>query len=218
MPRISQQEKEYNRRTILDAASVLFREYGVDQVGIDQLMNRAGLTRGGFYNHFDSKEALIAEACRCAFIGTLGDLDRFAGEADVSDSKPPLMRVIERYLSLEHRDALGSGCPAPALGADISRHGAEAQSQYAVGVEAYVKVLSDLLVEPVHEDSDLRHREAEPPQCGTYGSDASSRDRALETFALMVGAVVIARAVRIAEPLLSEDVLRVARDAVARQS
>lgn len=216
MPRITQQEKDHNRRAIVEAAGVLFREYGVDQVGIDRLMNRAGLTRGGFYNHFDSKEALVAEVCRCAFSGALGDLDRLGGEADVPDSRPPFVRVVEGYLSLEHRDALSTGCPAPALGADIGRRGVEAQSQYAAGVEAYVKELSDLLVESVHEDDDLRDREAEAARRDR--SDDSSRDRALETFALMVGAVVIARAVRQAEPRLSEDVLRAARDGVVERS
>lgn len=212
MPRITQQEKAQNRHAILAAASSLFREFGVDQVGIDLLMSHAGLTRGGFYNHFDSKEALVAEACRCAFSGALGDLGRFLEQTDGPGSEPALARAVERYLSLEHRDALGNGCPAPALGGDLSRHGAEAQTQYAVGVQAYVALLGDLLAEAGHDS--IPDSEGAPSPGRASDTSKSTRDKALETFALMVGSVVISRAVRSADPDLSEDVLRVARHAL----
>jgi TetR/AcrR family transcriptional repressor of nem operon len=228
MPRISQREKELNRSKILDAASVMFRERGVDQVGIDQLMHSAGLTRGGFYNHFESKEALVAQACQRAFTETLDDLDDFLG--DLPPAPPdihPLIPISQRYLSAEHRDSPGTGCPMPALAVDISRHTAPAQREFAQGVEAYLRMFEGML-SPALGDSETRDAAgtgtADAGNTGTadIGIDPltdrgprPARLQAIETLTNLVGALVLARAVREAEPALSEEFLDVGRDTIA---
>src|SRR3954454_23829799 len=103
---------------ILDAAGRLFRQNGIDGVGVDAVMAEAGLTHGGFYAHFASKEALVAEA-----IGAMFEEARAKFEQSVA-GKPPaeaLSAYIDFYLSRSHRDARDTGCPLPALSADLPR-------------------------------------------------------------------------------------------------
>lgn len=107
--------KADTRRRILDAAVALFREHGIDGVGVDAIMRAAGLTHGGFYGHFASKEQLAAEVCGA----TLG---RSAArwEATAADLTPDQARrrIVQGYLRPE---AIGQGCLFPALGPDIAR-------------------------------------------------------------------------------------------------
>jgi TetR/AcrR family transcriptional repressor of nem operon len=219
MPRITQQAKETNRRKIIDAASVMFRDHGADQVGIDQLMQAAGLTRGGFYNHFDSKEAVVAEALHHAFEHQLRDLNELLHDVDAADSRHALEHVAHRYLSDYHRKNPAVGCPAPTMGVDAARHTALTQRQYADGVEQYLQTFGDLLSpeSPLDnesagsdtlDDSEIDARRSQAPQ--------QSRARAIETFILLVGGMVIARAVNDADPELSDEFLNGARDMVTR--
>ena len=219
MPRISQKAKEDNRRRILDAASEMFREQGVDQVGIDQLMQHAGLTRGGFYNHFESKEALVAEACRSTFTGALAQLNAFlvppacdGGSAQVPEApgatKPrnareALESIAAQYLCPSHRDAPSAGCPTATLGVDIGRHSVLAQRPYAEGIRGYLSVLAELL-----EGCDR------PPD-GVSEGEPDAGARATELLTGMVGAMVLARAVREADPALSEEILSTGRRTAA---
>lgn len=101
--RITKEKKQENHDRIVTIASEMFRERGFDGVGVADLMKVAGLTHGGFYNHFASKEALIGEAATKGFVETS---DRYASYS-VSD-------VIDAYISRQHRDARGQGCPAAA--------------------------------------------------------------------------------------------------------
>lgn len=224
VPRISKEAKQLNRRKILDTASVMFREQGTDQVGIDQIMNNVGLTRGGFYNHFESKESLIGEACRSAFTATLDEIKQFLAQTpDTPTTLSPLERFAERYLSEYHRDVLSEACPAPAMGADISRHTATAQQPYAEGVQSYLQIIAALLspqpVENARGNHDADSNDPEAPTSSAMTSDASSiddfRQPALEAFASMVGAMVLARAVRAADPALSEELLGAGRHSIA---
>ncbi|MCZ8381116.1 TetR/AcrR family transcriptional regulator [Mycobacterium sp. CPCC 205372] len=222
MPRITQQAKEDNRRRIIDAASVMFREHGADQVGIDQLMQTAGLTRGGFYNHFDSKEALVAEACRHAFDHQLRGLNEFLQNIDAADPVHALEHLARRYLSDYHRKNPAVGCPAPTLAVDAARHTALTQRQYADGVEEYLRTIMAL------QTSGLA-RANEPPSSagpsdtrddlenggGCSPAPEELRARAVETFILLVGGMVIARAVDEAAPELSDEFLKGARDMIA---
>jgi len=224
VPRISKEAKQLNRRKILDAASVMFREQGTDQVGIDQIMNSVGLTRGGFYNHFESKESLIGEACRAAFTATLDEIKLFLAQTpDTPTTLSPLERVAERYLSEYHRDVLSEACPAPAMGADISRHTATAQQPYVEGVQSYLQIIAALLSpqaienaqgKPNEDHNDLDGRSS-PAARGSAASIDNFRQPALEAFVSMVGAMVLARAVRGADPALSEELLGAGRHSVA---
>ena len=109
--RVSQVKASENRDRIVAAAARLFRARGIDGVGIDAIMDAAGLTHGGFYRHFPSKEGLVAEAVARGLDGAApdGDLSRDA--------------YLARYLSPDHRDDPGGGCVFAALGADVARGG-----------------------------------------------------------------------------------------------
>lgn len=223
MPRISKEAKQLNRRKILDTASVMFREQGTDQVGIDQIMNNVGLTRGGFYNHFESKESLIAEACQSAFTATLDELKQFLAQPpDTPTTLSPLERLAERYLSEYHRDVPSEACPAPAMGADISRHTTTAQQPYAEGVQSYLQLVAESLtpqtVEKARGNPNEDHNDPEgrsgPAARGSAASVDDVRQPALEAFVAMVGAMVLARAVRAADPALSEELLGAGRHSV----
>jgi TetR/AcrR family transcriptional repressor of nem operon len=108
--KVSREQVVENRRRILDAAARLFRERGFDNVTVAEVMSAAGLTHGGFYGHFDSKEALINAA--------------MAHEQAAPRGRPPLEnagRYADTYLSRQHRDNIGVSCPFSALGTEAAR-------------------------------------------------------------------------------------------------
>ncbi len=108
--KVSREQVAENRRRILDAAAQLFRQRGFDTVTVAEVMHAAGLTHGGFYGHFDSKEALIAAA--------------MAHEQTAKRSPPPAespSRYADGYLHRQHRDNIGVSCPFSALGTDAAR-------------------------------------------------------------------------------------------------
>ena len=129
MPRVTRQQTAVNVETIKDVSARLFRERGLDGVSVTQLMAAAGLTHGGFYGHFASKDALAALACTHAFAQSV--------------QRRSAMRetFIARYLSHAHRDDPGRGCPASALAADVGREpdAAPVRQAYADGI----KVMAD---------------------------------------------------------------------------
>ena len=116
--RYPRDHKEVTRRRIIDAAGQAFRERGVAETGVDEVMRRAGLTHGGFYAHFRDKTELIAEACAAAFDAAVPNLDRIAA-AETPAARARLL--IDSYLGARHRDNRGSGCLVVAVGADMVR-------------------------------------------------------------------------------------------------
>ena len=117
--RVSREEAARNRERILDAAAQLFRERGFDGIGVADLMKAVGLTHGGFYGHFSSKEDLMAQACARALSRSLEVWSKRA------DSAPddPLLWIAGGYLSSKHRDNPGAGCVLAALGPDAAGQG-----------------------------------------------------------------------------------------------
>ncbi|MGW0788597.1 TetR/AcrR family transcriptional regulator [Streptomyces sp. NPDC002911] len=119
MGRVSRAQAEENRRRVVETASQLFREQGT-QVSVADLMKASGLTHGGFYKQFESKEALIDEATAHAFAGLTrlrdAGLEQHGGQLDVAQQA-----LIDTYLSSEHRDNAAEGCPTAALAADMAR-------------------------------------------------------------------------------------------------
>jgi TetR/AcrR family transcriptional repressor of nem operon len=111
--RVTREKAAENRGKIVAAASRLFRERGLDGVGLDAIMEAAGLTHGGFYRHFASKDDLAAEAVAQGLAATAERTAPVGSLADYADS----------YLSPDHRDSPGTGCVLAALGSDIARHG-----------------------------------------------------------------------------------------------
>ena len=104
--------KHATRRRIIEAASLAFREGGVAETGVDEVMRRAGLTHGGFYAHFHDKSELIAEACASAFDATLPNLERIAA---LPTRAARARLLIDSYLASRHRDNRGSGCVVVAV-------------------------------------------------------------------------------------------------------
>lgn len=130
--RITKEKKQENHQRIVAIASELFRERGFDGVGVAELMEHAGLTHGGFYNHFRSKEDLIAEATAKGF----GEIaERYAGHDAIA--------AIELYISRGHRDARGLGCPAAALSCEAARQPDQTRSVFAAGIENLLRALED---------------------------------------------------------------------------
>lgn len=122
--------KLVTRRRIVAAASAAFRERGVENTGVDEVMRRAGLTHGGFYAHFSDKAELVAEACAEAFDAAVGNLDRIAA---LPTAAKRARLLIDSYLSARHRDNRGSGCLVVAVGADMARLDSTGRSGYARG-------------------------------------------------------------------------------------
>ncbi|GAA2330327.1 TetR/AcrR family transcriptional regulator [Streptomyces violaceusniger] len=187
MPRITQEEKAHNRRNIVAAAARLFRLHGIDGVGIADLMKEAGLTHGGFYNHFPSKDALAVEVCRAAFEQSLGTLDAMI-EAGATPEGTPLERAVAVYLSTDHRDHPDGGCPSSSLIADAGRDGESVQGAYAEGVDGYLAGFTAELI-----------------RMGLSEQDA--RARAIRLLSELIGSMMLARAVREVRPQLSDEIL-----------
>ncbi|MFE2134316.1 TetR/AcrR family transcriptional regulator [Streptomyces sp. NPDC059466] len=176
----------------------MFRSQGIDAVGIAELMKEAGLTHGGFYNHFASKNDLAVEVCGASYAASLGVLARTIEDGPDQDGSP-LERVVAGYLSTTHRDTPDGGCPSASLATDAGRHSEAVQSAYAEGVEGY---LTGFAAEFLREAEEKGH-EIDP---------AEARHRAIRLFSEMVGALMLARAVRNVEPELSDEILQTGRD------
>ena len=121
MPRVSQAQAAHNRALTVQAAAELFRERGVDHVSVQDIMAAVGLTHGGFYRQFESKEALLPEAAQHAYQRMTARLTRLDASAD--DHAAAQRQFIQTYLSASHRDRPGKGCPTAGLIQDIARTG-----------------------------------------------------------------------------------------------
>jgi TetR/AcrR family transcriptional regulator, transcriptional repressor for nem operon len=158
--------REQTRAKILRAAGKVFRRQGYHAAGVDKVMEEAGLTAGGFYAHFASKEALLAEVLAPAASGALHDehieylTDRACAEA-----------FVDRYLSLEHVVKTEDGCPLPPLVSEVARAGESVKASF----EASLRGLATRLQ-------------------GQDGGEVSE-DRAFAVVALCVGGLGIARSV-----------------------
>lgn len=173
--KVSRDQMAKNRLRILEIASRLFREKGFDAVSVAEVMKAAGLTHGGFYGHFDSKDDLIAQAL--AHVLAAGE-----GGGD-------LRSYVEAYLSPRHRDDCAGGCPTASLAAAVRLQSPAARSAMTEGLRSQINRASKALPE----------------------LDAADRRRAaIGSFAAMVGAVILARAVD--DPALSDEVLEQTRE------
>jgi TetR/AcrR family transcriptional repressor of nem operon len=132
--RYSAEHKAANREKILSMAARAFREHGGDSSGIGTVMKKAGLTKGGFYRHFQSKDDLFVEAVARAF-------DEMAiGMLEVAESAPEgqaLRAIIERYLSPRHANSPGMGCVLAALGPEFGRKPLAVRKRIDVFLDAY---------------------------------------------------------------------------------
>jgi TetR/AcrR family transcriptional repressor of nem operon len=198
---VSREQAAENRRAIIAAATQLFRERGAEAVGLSELMKHAGFTQGGFYNHFESKAALVAEVLASAMVEGVAGLTGNA-RAPVDESTTALRRYIGWYLSQAHRDNIDHGCPVAGFAGDAPRLGAGAQSHFAGGLDDQITILAGLI--------------AESGSFATSGERRTLRERAMSLHCEMVGALVLARSVAQAAPALSNEILEnVQRDVLA---
>ena len=173
--KVSRERMSVNRRRILDVASRLFREKGFDAVSVSEVMKAAGLTHGGFYGHFSSKDDLVAEA-----VGYVLSNDEDGG-AD-------LRAYLDDYLAPRHRDNPAAGCPTAGLAADIRHQTPAARAAMTAGLRSQIERVTKAL-----PDIDVADR----------------RRAAIGTWAAMVGAVILARAID--DTKLSDEVLEQTR-------
>ncbi|PYQ75798.1 MAG: TetR family transcriptional regulator [Acidobacteria bacterium] len=177
--RVTRERAAANRQKILDAAGTLFRQHGFDGIGVADIMKRAGLTHGGFYGHFPSKDQLAAETC-ASVPGNDSWIEKVAGSA-----RPTFEAVVRGYLSPRHRDDPGHGCLFAALGSDVVRQPRTVRRAFTEGLRSRVDGLGKL----------LQGRSA-----------AARREKALATMAGLVGALMLARAVD--DSKLSDEILK----------
>jgi TetR/AcrR family transcriptional regulator, transcriptional repressor for nem operon len=182
--RKSREEAEQTRQRIVERAAVLFRARGIDGIGLADLMQEAGLTHGGFYRHFASKEGLAAEACAHALKESARRMRRRAAK----NPEDPLTGLVEGFLSDEHVADAGRGCAVAALGSDMFRCAPATRAAFTEGVRELIEVMAELQPQ---SDPDRR------------------RETAMTGFAAMLGALVIARGV--SDPALRRDMLAAMR-------
>jgi TetR/AcrR family transcriptional repressor of nem operon len=176
----SKAQKTRTHERIVRIASKRFREKGLAGFGIAELMKEAGLTVGGFYKHFRSRDDLVAEAVNSAFGGWQRRLDAAkSGGASVS-----LAKLIDEYLNEMHRDNPGSGCAFSALAPEIARSDKRTRSLTSEQVRSDVQLITRLL-----PGRDKR----------------AARSRAILIFSALVGAMSLARAV--SNDALSREIL-----------
>jgi TetR/AcrR family transcriptional repressor of nem operon len=195
MPRVSRKQADLNREIIVEAATRLFRERGLHGISVVDVMGAAGLTHGGFYGHFESKEALAKEASGRAFALSAERWRERMAEHDDKDAAR--LALIEPYLSAASRDNPGDSCPVVAFAGDMCHEAAESGLR-----ETFVAGLNNLL--------------------DTFGSlidsddPDSNRQQALVQYSLMVGALTLARATR--GDALSDEILEAARSYLAART
>jgi TetR/AcrR family transcriptional repressor of nem operon len=193
---VTKEQAVQNRERILAAAERLFREKGVGAVGLAELMKEAGFTQGGFYNHFESKEALVSQV-----VGKAVDEGQQQLGAAIAQSRRrrihPLIRQIRWYLSPTHRDDIDCGCPIAGFAGEIPHLSKAAQASYAEALEQAFNQIAGMILE---QDSKLTSEEAHA--------------RAISLYSHMVGSVVLSRAVSASEPALADEILKHGRSSM----
>ncbi len=190
--RKSRQETVETRKRIIHAASTEFRRDGIGATGLADLMSAAGLTHGGFYRHFESKDQLVAEMCSEAFAEKAKEL---VAVINGRRGRKALQATASEYLSTSHRDDPGTGCPLASLGSEIARCNKSTRSKATKGITNMVETIAGQLEEdrPSH-----------------------AKRRALVAISTMVGALTLSRIVD--DSALSKLILREAEKHIAESS
>ncbi|WP_414441142.1 TetR/AcrR family transcriptional regulator [Burkholderia sp. 22PA0106] len=180
--RYSPEHKQESRNRVLEAAACAIREQGPDNVSVAAVMGEAGLTHGGFYAHFPSKNALIAASIDFMFDQTAERLDKRMNGKTPRDG---LVSYIDHYLSEAHCRARDTGCPIAALGSDIPRLDDEARAAFARGMERQHQRIAALLAQLGWDDADAMARSMRAELFGALMSarllDGAERSVILDT-------------------------------------
>ncbi len=186
--RYDAEHRERTRIRVLTEAARALKANGPYKLGVAEVMKAAGLTHGGFYVHFDSKDDLVAEAIEAAFVDSRSLFDRATADRP---PKEAVARFITSYVSEAHRDHADRGCILPILSAELARMKHDARTQYAAGLRRMTARLQALL---------------------QAAGVADAATNAASMVAEMVGAVALARAVP--DPAQSSEILRSSRKAL----
>jgi TetR/AcrR family transcriptional regulator, transcriptional repressor for nem operon len=185
--RYSREHKLETHARIVKKASVRLREKGAHGIGVADLMKDAGLTHGGFYAHFDSREALVIEAFGYAMERST---ERWRKLAEQTQPRQRLSAIVESYLTPAHRDDPGHGCAVPTLGAEIARESPKTRRAFAAKLEQMIDVLAEQIPDVPRK---------------------AARKQAMAAIATMMGTLVLARIAGNGD--FSEEILRAGRDA-----
>jgi TetR/AcrR family transcriptional regulator, transcriptional repressor for nem operon len=183
--RKSKAEAAETRQRIVRAAADEFREKGIAEAGLAELMAAAGLTHGGFYRHFESKNQLVAEAFDCAAVALKERLESFIAEA-IAEAEPGrgLEAAVLGYLAAAHRDELATGCPFSALAGELVRQDETIRDHATADLKGFIEVIRAQLDQP---------------------SSEAARREAIGIVSTLVGALTLARLST--DPALSDAIL-----------
>lgn len=179
--RKSRAETAETRQRIVEVAAGEFRGKGIHATGLADVMAAAGLSHGGFYRHFDSKDQLVAEACQAGLAGMINALE---GAADGRDEEEGFKAVVDAYMSTAHRDAPENGCPLAGMGSELARADEMTRTTAARGFDELVEMLAKRIGKV---------------------EEAADRSRAAFALAAMIGALTMSRI--IADPDSSASLL-----------
>jgi TetR/AcrR family transcriptional repressor of nem operon len=185
--RYSKEHKQETHERIVRKASLRLREKGAHGVGVADLMKEAGLTHGGFYAHFASREALVIEAFNYAMDRST---ERWRKLAEATPPEKRFAAIVESYLTTIHRDDPGHGCAVPTLGPEIAREGAKARKAFAARLDEMIEMMADQVPELPRK---------------------AARQQAIAALSTMVGALVLSRVAGSGE--FSGEILETGREA-----
>ncbi len=167
--RVSQQEMEKSHERIVAGAARLVRQRGIERTSVADVMNEAGLTHGGFYRHFKTKDELVTAALQSAFEEVIGAIET---RLEKNEPEAAILGFEAHYLSQGHVQHPEMGCPVAALGADVGREPGEVKKAFGAGVNRLIDALAK----------------------GMRGTKLERRERAARELAMLAGAVIMARA------------------------
>ena len=186
--RYSKEHKLETHARIVKKASVRLREKGAHGIGVADLMKEAGLTHGGFYAHFDSREALVIEAFGYAMERST---ERWRKLAEQTPPDKRLAAIVESYLTPVHRDDPGHGCAVPTLGAEIARESPKTRKAFAAKLEQMIDMMADQIPDVPRK---------------------AARKQVMAVIATMMGTLVLSRIAGTGE--FSDEILSAGRDTV----
>lgn len=180
--RYGKEHKQETHKKVVEAAARRFRKDGIGSTGVVDLMADVGLTHGGFYAHFSSKETLVKEALATASMKSRAHLRRQIDTAR-AEGRDPLEAIVRTYLTTLHRDRPDRGCSVAALGSEIARHPRKTREAFTEGLSQTLQIIASALPEQV----------------------ADRQTRAYAVFSTMIGALQLSRA--ISDSAMSQSVI-----------
>ena len=186
--KVSKAKMAEHREMIITSAAQRFREFGFDGISVADLMKEVGLTHGGFYGHFDSKEELVALASQRAMSDSAARWEKAVTEGDGE----PLEALAKYYFARKHSGRNGMGCLFALLGSDLARQPATVRRAVTDGLEQFLDVLGRVIPGRTKE---------------------ARRRKAIATYATMIGGMILARGVE--DEALSDEILQVVSASIA---